>query len=785
MPGATIATLQAIIGADISGLMFGLQTARSEISGVGGAMASAGTRIAGVGAGLTAVMAPIRGIVERGTDAFKEFDSSLAEIGARGGLTAEQLEIVRSKALQLGADTAFSANDALNAFLQLTTGGMTYAESLQVIDSVMVGAAAGGMGMGATADALTDIMAAFGLEADNASSVVETLARASGVSSAEMSDLVQGFYNVGPAAKAFGLDVSQTASILGIFNDNGIKGAEAGTQLRSMLLNMSRDTEPVKDAWAALGASMYDANGNIKDIDVIMGQIRNGLKGMSDEETNRILADLGGSYGILGLQALLASNSVQDFRDKMGGAATAAEVAQARTDTWDGKLEALQGSLDSLVINGLTPFIKHIGKPVVEKITDIVGGLSDWAEKNPEVASTLTAIVLGVMVAGPLLVGFGLALAGLSGIVGVGGTLLTGVAGLSSVISGLSAPAWLALLPIGLLVGEIAILIGVLNDPNVKSGLKAWEGVIDNFIIILQKGEDEVDRVVDETLDKLNILFYGHARGPNGELLVQEENQQWMANIEAGNQQAVMAAQSYPIVNFGEEPSLQQQWWVEAGQNLTADLSPTVDKLIEAGIKPSDTLLGLADRGLLSSEELTGLVSMGITHDMSLYELVTGGLFPSASLLILAQGIEARAADMRAAAADAARAAADARWYAENVPGYVPGTGVIPNAPGIMTPQLSGTQVTGETRKGATPPAPALRDSGGPVVGGKEYRVGVPELFMPANTGYAVPLRNLRGGGDVYNINLTVNGVNDPVTLVDMIDSELERRNRANRRAGR
>jgi hypothetical protein len=40
-----------------------------------------------------------------------------------------------------------------------------------------------------------------------------------------------------------------------------------------------------------------------------------------------------------------------------------------------------------------------------------------------------------------------------------------------------------------------------------------------------------------------------------------------------------------------------------------------------------------------------------------------------------------------------------------------------------------------------------LRDSGGPVTGGQSYRVGVPELFIPSNTGHAIPLDKLPGNG--------------------------------------
>lgn len=77
--------------------------------------------------------------------------------------------------------------------------------------------------------------------------------------------------------------------------------------------------------------------------------------------------------------------------------------------------------------------------------------------------------------------------------------------------------------------------------------------------------------------------------------------------------------------------------------------------------------------------------------------------------------------------------------------------------------------------------AAPTKDTGGLIEAGKAYRVGVPELIIPGSSGMAIPLSKMGGGGggDTINITLVANGVSDAHALVDMIDDELERRNKA------
>jgi TP901 family phage tail tape measure protein len=479
-----VSSLEVVVGANITGMTSGLNKADSQVKGfgskVGGTLQNVGGQFTGLGAKVTGLSLPLAAFGISGIQAASSFESSMAEISARTGLVGEDLTAISDFALQMGADTSFSAQQAADAFLQLTSSGQSAEQAIATLPAVLDLAAASGADLGSTADTVTDIMAQFGLEVTDAETVTNALAQAAGASSATITDLSEAFGNVGGIASTFGLDVGTTAAILAIFAENGIKGAEAGTQLKSMLLNFSSDT--AQSAFDELGVSLYDADGNMRDFETVIGELDTALDGLPVEEQNALMQDLAGSYGITGLTALRGATSIGEMEDAMDDAADASTVAAAKTGTFAGKADALAGSVETLQINALTPFMDNVLTPLVEQLTTVVNSVSDWAKENPELASTIVAVGAGIVILGPALIGLGI------GISAVG----TGIAGLTTAFTLLSGP----LLPVILLFAGVAAGIVIIKDlvesGALAAGIQGWAVAFENAGILL---EITVDRI--------------------------------------------------------------------------------------------------------------------------------------------------------------------------------------------------------------------------------------------------------------------------------------------------
>lgn len=368
-----------------------------------------GQTVSNFGQSLSIAMLPVAGAMGTGIAAAGNFQDAMAEIQARAGLTDAAMEQIRATALQLGADTSFSAQQAADAFLNLLTAGLDTEQALAALPHVLTGAAAAGADLGQTAEQVTNIMSSFQLEAAEAARIVEVMNQAAGASPAEMSEMGEALATVGGDARNFGLSLEQTGAILTIFARNGKTGAEAGTQLRSILTAMTADTEDSNQAWEMVNSSLFDANGNARDFGVVLTEVKAGLENLNAEDQAFVIQSLAGSYGRVGFNALLASEGIEAVIGEMGEQSSAAEVAEARLNTFNGRMESLRGSVETLLITAFTPFIEAL-TPMVEQITTLVNGIGEWINTNQAIVQPILKMLSVLIVMGPVLFGIGKAI---------------------------------------------------------------------------------------------------------------------------------------------------------------------------------------------------------------------------------------------------------------------------------------------------------------------------------------------------------------------------------------
>jgi TP901 family phage tail tape measure protein len=409
--GAVLGNAIGYVDINTSGVTTGLNQAKTEfnnfISATGSMIQGLGSQMAGFGAALTGFTLPVSIVAGVGLKAASDFDSVMTEIQARTGLTVEAMEQVRQTALQLGADTSFSTQQAADAFLNLLTAGLSVEEALATLPSVLDAAAAGNMDLASAADYTTSIMAQFGLTAQDTKLIVDALAQSSGATPASMAEMAAALNEVGSTAKMFNLDVTETSAVLAIFAENGIRGTKAGDNLKSMLLQLAESTSLYADDWAKLGTSLYDTNGNMRDLDDVLADVRVGLASLPVEEQNLIMQHLAGSVGLAGFNALLASDGIAEMTTTMEAQASASEVAQQMMASFAGQIDSLMGSIEALWITVLTPFMNNVLRPLIGTAIQVVNGIKDWAAANEPLVQTIMTVAAAVLALGPTLFGLG------------------------------------------------------------------------------------------------------------------------------------------------------------------------------------------------------------------------------------------------------------------------------------------------------------------------------------------------------------------------------------------
>ncbi|GKG82829.1 phage tail tape measure protein [Eggerthella lenta] len=334
------------------------------------------------------------------------FDDAMSQVqGALGDASAD-MDGLRTLALQLGADTVFSATESAQAMVELAKGGLTEADIKGgALAASMDLAAAGQLNLADAAETTVQMMGSFGLGAGDATRIANALAGAANASSADVSDLTQAMSQCSAQASLAGWSLEDTAAALALFADHGVKGSDAGTSLKTMLQRLSAPTDQAADAMEAYGLEVRDSNGKMKDITGIADELTGKLGTLSDAERDAALQTIFGSDASRAAAILMQSGSegLQKYIAATNDATAAETMANAQKGELSWALENMGGAIESASI----AFGSALA-PAITAVAGVIGNVAEAFASLPSGAQTAIAVVLALVAAvGPLLVVFG------------------------------------------------------------------------------------------------------------------------------------------------------------------------------------------------------------------------------------------------------------------------------------------------------------------------------------------------------------------------------------------
>lgn len=323
------------------------QKAATTMEAAGGKSKLITTGIAAAGVAATALGAAA---VKMAAD----FDASMSTVQANTGASADEMNQLRQAAIDAGADTIYSATESADAINELGKAGLSTSDILSGgLSGALNLAASDGMEVGQAAEYMSSAMAQFNLTGADATHIADLLAAGAGEALGNVSDFGEALNNVGSTANKFGLSIDTTVGTLAAFAHQGIIGAEAGTQLRSVLLALTNQTEKQRKATEEYGITLYDAQGNFVGMSSLAGQLKEKLGGLTQEQRNSAMATMFGSYAIQGANVLYAegASGIDEWTKKVSQSGYAADLAAKKNDNLKGDLENLSGSFESLMIS--------------------------------------------------------------------------------------------------------------------------------------------------------------------------------------------------------------------------------------------------------------------------------------------------------------------------------------------------------------------------------------------------------------------------------------------------
>lgn len=383
--------------ADTASYEAAMTRAGSTAKTVASGMEGTGRKSALIASGMTAAGLAVAAFGVAAVKMAADFDQQMSTVQANTGATSAQMDQLRAAAIEAGASTVYSASDSADAINDLGKAGMSVTDILNGgLTGALNLAASDGMAVGDAAEYMANALSMFHLKGSQASQVADTLAAGAGKAVGNVSDFGEALNNCGAQANSFGMNVQETTGVLALFAQNGTIGAEAGTQLNSMLMKLAAPSAEASNTMKELGISAYDAQHHFVGMANFAGQLQKAEKGLTDEQRNQANATIFGSYAIKAANYLYEAgeSGVNKWTKAVSESGYAAEQAAAKNNNLKGDLENLSGSMESLMISVGEGAQGPLRKMVqgLDTLVDTFAGLPSGAQQTLVVMASLAGV---------------------------------------------------------------------------------------------------------------------------------------------------------------------------------------------------------------------------------------------------------------------------------------------------------------------------------------------------------------------------------------------------------
>lgn len=315
------------------------------------------------------IVSVVKKSISKSISIFSEYGRSVSDLSAITGATGDQLKYLDYQAKQIGSTTSLSASQAAEAFKLIASAKPDLLDNAaalnQVTRSAVMLAEASGVDLKDAAEGLGLVLNQFSLDASEADRVINVLAAGAkfGASAVEQtSEALKGFGNTAANSK---ISIEESTAAIQMLAAAGIRGAEAGTSLRNiiLILNKSMD-ESLRPS--AVGLAKALQNLNDKNLDGIE------------------LAKLFGVGNVDAAAGLLKNaDAMATMSEKLTGTNTALEQSSIRMSDLKGAAQNLGSALEGLYITigeRLAPATKQLFEWLAESAKLTSKFIDSWSD---------------------------------------------------------------------------------------------------------------------------------------------------------------------------------------------------------------------------------------------------------------------------------------------------------------------------------------------------------------------------------------------------------------------
>lgn len=411
-----------------------------------------------------------------------DFDFEMGRVQALTRLTKDSSELaaLRAQARELGARTQYTSVEAAQGQGYLAMAGYSPEKIMAAMPGVLNAAASMDVDISFAADAISNIQTAMGMAADEAGRVGDVLTRTTNSLNVSFPEMAESMKYAGAYASMMGMELEETAAMIGIMGDGGIKGSMAGTAMKG--LSRLATHEGAKAALKALKVDLTDAQGKIRPMVDVMEDIGRNLQRFDQVSQLALQKELWGQYATAGMKEVVMKAASGKLRaqteENRNSKGDAERNARIRNDNLRGDFLALKSAFSDLRIE-LSERLDPVFRRVTQKLTALTRRAGVWMKAHPEAVRMIGLVAAGLTVAavaaGSLAMGLARVLVPMAALRLSIGVLTGGRVGMPLLLSGVKR--LLSMVPgFSRLSGAMKKTAGAADVLNVALIKTAWNG---------------------------------------------------------------------------------------------------------------------------------------------------------------------------------------------------------------------------------------------------------------------------------------------------------------------
>lgn len=286
----------------------------------------------------------------------RDFEDAMARVKAVTNASAEDMRVMTEEARKMGRETIYHATDAAQAMENLSRGGFNAQEATLALSKTLQLAQANAISLNDASDIMIRTMRGFKMPVTEEEMVHanDVLSKVSASSATNIIEIAEALKNAAPFGTALNQSIEEVNAALGVLADVGVRGADAGTALRMVILGLSTSTAKQQKVFKEFGIDINQTSLETEGLTRTLQRLKeSGI--MEAEDSANKLADVFGRRCTPQVMALVGNiDRLDEKLVTLGGKWKTFDEATALSEEIDLPLNQVNASLNILEKNSIT-----------------------------------------------------------------------------------------------------------------------------------------------------------------------------------------------------------------------------------------------------------------------------------------------------------------------------------------------------------------------------------------------------------------------------------------------